>query len=581
MIQPVSSDARPKFWPTFWRLGKPYWFSEDRWLARLLLVAIVVLNLGVVWVNVQLNTWNGAFYNALQDKKFDDFKRLLFEFTGWAFLYILLVVYQLYLTQMLQIRWRRWLTEVYLKRWLDGAVHYRMTLARQGTDNPDQRIAEDFREFVNDTLSLFFGLLSSSVTFVSFVGILWALSGAVSIAGVQIPGYMVWVAIAYALFGSLIAHWVGKPLIKLNFEQERYEADFRYSLVRVRENSEGIALYRGESVELGSLNGRFAQVARNWWAIMKIQKRFVWFSTFYGQLAIIFPMVVAAPRYFSGAIALGGLMQTASAFGQVQSSLSWFVDAYTKVASWRASIERLDGFVHAIESTRQMDHDRQLQVGDRVELGQVQVDIPVPEKLGESALQPLLQASAQTLDRGLHTLVSGPSGSGKSTLLRVLAGIWPFVHGRLQVSDPQHSLFLPQKPYFPLGSLRQVLAYPRGAESLGEHELLEALEQVGMSSLANRLDEQAMWSQLLSGGEQQRIAIARALLFKPNWLFLDEATSALDEAAESQLYQTLKERLPGCTLVSVAHRANVARFHQQVLRLLPVAGQATGLRLES
>jgi vitamin B12/bleomycin/antimicrobial peptide transport system ATP-binding/permease protein len=581
MIAPLGSDARPKFWPTFWRLCKPYWFSEDRWLARLLFAAIVVLNLAIVWVNVQLNTWNGAFYNALQDKKFDDFKRLLFEFTGWAFLYILLVVYQLYLTQMLQIRWRRWLTEVYLKRWLDGAVHYRMTLARQGTDNPDQRIAEDFREFVNDTLSLFFGLLSSSVTFVSFVGILWALSGAVSIAGVQIPGYMVWVAIAYALFGSLIAHWVGKPLIKLNFEQERYEADFRYSLVRVRENSEGIALYRGESVELDSLNGRFAQVARNWWAIMKIQKRFVWFSTFYGQLAIIFPMVVAAPRYFSGAIALGGLMQTASAFGQVQSSLSWFVDAYTKVASWRASIERLDGFVNAIESTRQMDHDRQLHIGDRVELGQVQVDIPVPEKLGESALRPLLQASAQTLEAGLHTLISGPSGSGKSTLLRVLAGIWPFVHGRLQVSDPQHSLFLPQKPYFPLGSLRQVLAYPRGTESLGEHELLEALEQVGMSSLASRLDEQALWSQLLSGGEQQRIAIARALLFKPNWLFLDEATSALDEAAESQLYQTLKERLPDCTLVSVAHRANVARFHQQVLRLLPVAGQATGLRLEN
>jgi vitamin B12/bleomycin/antimicrobial peptide transport system ATP-binding/permease protein len=581
MIAPLGSDARPKFWPTFWRLCKPYWFSEDRWLARLLFVAIVVLNLAIVWVNVQLNTWNGAFYNALQDKKFDDFKRLLFEFTGWAFLYILLVVYQLYLTQMLQIRWRRWLTEVYLKRWLDGAVHYRMTLARQGTDNPDQRIAEDFREFVNDTLSLFFGLLSSSVTFVSFVGILWSLSGAVNIVGVQIPGYMVWVAIAYALFGSLIAHWVGKPLIKLNFEQERYEADFRYSLVRVRENSEGIALYRGESVELDSLNGRFAQVARNWWAIMKIQKRFVWFSTFYGQLAIIFPMVVAAPRYFSGAIALGGLMQTASAFGQVQSSLSWFVDAYTKVASWRASIERLDGFVHAIESTRQMDHDRQLHIGDRVELGQVQVDIPVPEKLGDSALRPLLQASAQTLDAGLHTLISGPSGSGKSTLLRVLAGIWPFVHGRLQVSDPQHSLFLPQKPYFPLGSLRQVLAYPRGAESLGEHELLEALEQVGMSSLASRLDEQALWSQLLSGGEQQRIAIARALLFKPNWLFLDEATSALDEAAESQLYQVLKERLPDCTLVSVAHRANVARFHQQVLRLLPVAGQATGLRLEN
>ncbi len=549
-------------------------------MARLLFAAIVLLNLAVVWVNVQLNTWNGAFYNALQDKKFDDFKRLLFEFTGWAFLYILLVVYQLYLTQMLQIRWRRWLTEVYLKCWLDGAVHYRMTLARLGADNPDQRIAEDFRAFVNDTLSLSFGLLSSSVTFVSFVGILWLLSGAISVGGWQIPGYMVWVAIVYALFGSLIAHWVGKPLIGLNFAQERHEADFRFALVRVRENAEGIALYRGESVELDNLKGRFAQVALNWWSIMKTQKRFMWFSTFYGQLAIIFPMVVAAPRYFSGAIALGGLMQTASAFGQVQSALSWFVDAYTRVASWRASIERLDGFADAIESTRTIGAQVPVLLGNRVDLGQVSVDIPVSKNPGEAALRPLFLASGQSIEAGVDTLISGPSGSGKSTLLRVVAGIWPFVRGELTTPDPELTLFLPQRPYFPLGSLREALAYPGASDKFNEQRLHLVLDQVGMASLTERLDEQLMWAQVLSGGEQQRVALARALLHQPKWLFLDEATSALDEPAESKLYQTLKEQLPHCTLISVAHRANVARFHRQVLRLVPVPDEVTELRLE-
>ena len=262
-----SPIAKPKFWPAFWRLAKPYWYSKDRWPARGLLVAIIVLNLLLVWVNVRLNTWNGDFYNSLQDKRFDDFKRLLLEFTGWAFLYIVVVVYQLYLTQMLQMRWRRWLTEVYMDRWLAKAAHYRLSLTDFGTDNPDQRLAEDFRSFVNDTLSLFFGLLSSTVTFISFVTILWGLSGALTLAGVTVSGYLVWVAIAYALIGSVLAHFIGRPLVGLNFQQERYEADFRYSLVRIRENGEGIALYRGQADELAGLRRRFESLVANWWQI--------------------------------------------------------------------------------------------------------------------------------------------------------------------------------------------------------------------------------------------------------------------------------------------------------------------------
>ena len=594
-----SPIAKPKFWPAFWRLAKPYWYSKDRWPARGLLVAIIVLNLLLVWVNVRLNTWNGDFYNSLQDKRFDDFKRLLLEFTGWAFLYIVVVVYQLYLTQMLQMRWRRWLTEVYMDRWLAKAAHYRLSLTDFGTDNPDQRLAEDFRSFVNDTLSLFFGLLSSTVTFISFVTILWGLSGALTLAGVTVSGYLVWVAIAYALIGSVLAHFIGRPLVGLNFQQERYEADFRYSLVRIRENGEGIALYRGQADELAGLRQRFESLVANWWQIMLRQKRYMWFSTFYGQLAVIFPIMVVAPRYFSGAIALGGLMQTASAFGQVQQALSWFVDAYTRVASWRASIERLDGFASAIAAVQHLGSSLNITHGDSIALNQVRIDVPgrstdinsnsssygdsssSSNSAGMTVSKPLLLASGQTIVPGQHTLISGPSGSGKSTLFRLLSGIWPFADGQIVTTEPAQTLFLPQRPYLPLGTLAQVLAYPQQASGFSDQQLRDALDAVGLAKLADRLNQSQTWSGLLSGGEQQRVALARALLIKPRWLFLDEATSALDESAEAQVYQLLKERLPATTLVSIAHRSSVARFHAQRLRVQPQDGGIGTLTAET
>lgn len=570
------------FWSGFWRLARPYWVSEDRWAAWTLFAVLVSLSLAIVWVNVELNTWQGAFYNSLQDKRFDEFRRLLLVFAGWAFLYIVFAVYQLYLTQMLTIRWRRWLTDVWLRQWMADAAHYRVSLADFGSDNPDQRIAEDLRDFVDRTLSLFFGLLSSVVTFVSFVGILWALSGAIEVAGITIPGYMVWIAIVYALIGSVLAHRVGKPLIGLSFEQQRYEADFRFALVRARENAEGIALYRGEEDELKGFRQRFTAVVDNWWRIMRRQKLFTWYASFYGQLAIIFPFVVGAPRYFSGAIELGGLMQISNAFGKVQSALSWLVDSYTTVATWRASIERLNGFARALEQARALGADLRSREGGSVDLQQVMVGVPLRDRSvaspGNSV--PLIQADGETIEPGRHTLIVGPSGSGKSTLFRLLAGIWPFGQGQFERTASDDSLFLPQKPYLPLGTLRAVVTYPRQQLMNDDARIREALQAVGLASFEHRLDENAHWSQILSGGEQQRLAAARALLIAPRWLYLDEATSALDEDAEQSIYRLLRERLPQTTIVSIAHRPAVAPFHSQRLRVVPQQTGPARLALE-
>ena len=478
---------------------------------------------------------------------------------------------------MLQMRWRRWLTDVYLQKWMADSAHYRMSLADFGTDNPDQRIAEDFRSFVTDTLSLFFGLLSSVVSFVSFVGILWGLSGAITLAGLTIPGYLVWVAIAYAAVGSVLAHRVGKPLVGLSFEQERYEADFRYALVRARENAEGIALYRGEADELKGFRARFGNLVDNWWQIMKQQKRFTWFSSFYGQLAIIFPMLVAAPRFFSGAIQLGGLTQIANAFGEVQRALSWLVDAYVRFASWRASVARLDGFVAALEQVRALDGQLQPAQADAIDFGQVAIGVPQPG----ATTRILAQASGQRIEAGVDTLIAGPSGSGKSTLFRLLSGIWPYGSGAFTRTRPEDSLFLPQKPYLPLGTLRAVLAYPRQDADFSDQRVRAALQQMNLAHLAPRLDEVANWSQILSGGEQQRVAATRALLLEPKWLYLDEATSALDDAGESAVYNALRAGLPRTTFVSIAHRPSVARFHRQRLLVEPHEGRAATLRIES
>ncbi len=552
-----------------WRLARPYWFSEDRWYGRGLLAVIVSMSLGLVFINVLLNKWNNAFYNTLQNHDWKGFTHQLGIFCLLAFIFIVVAVYQLYLQQMLQIRWRRWLTDHYLQQWLGDRAYYTLQMRGGETDNPDQRIADDIDSFVEDTLSLSLGLLESVVTLVSFVSILWGLSGALSFTlagvGITIPGYMVWVALVYALLGSYLTHKVGRPLIKLNFDQQRFEADFRFSLVRFRENVEGIALYRGENDESRIFGQRFQRVVDNWWAIMKRQKRLSWLINGYAQVAVIFPFIAASPRYFSGAMQLGGLMQTASAFGQVQGSLSWFVDAYTSLASWRATVDRLTSFTHAMDAAVQdgrqdaLTHEKAVENTLRIE----KLRLHLPDN------GPLLDELNLEVRPGQSLLISGPSGAGKSTLLRAIAGLWPYGKGAIHLPEGGKVLFLPQKPYLPMGNLRVVLSYPSPAGGFDDDTLRQALDDCGLSRLKDSLDDESYWAQQLSPGEQQRLAFARMLLQQPDWLFLDEATSALDESGEAKLYALLRQRLPNAALISVGHRSSLLPFHEDRLTLTP------------
>ncbi len=556
------------FLPELWALTRPYWFSEERWAARGLLAVIIALNLGLVYINVLLNQWNNDFYNTLQNMDKDGFFYQLGKFGVIAAAYIVVAVYQLYLNQMLQIRWRRWLTGRYLADWIGDRTYYRLQLTDRATDNPDQRIAYDLAAFCDKTLNLTLGLMSAVVTLVSFVAILWTLSGTLSFPldgrQIDIPGYMVWVALVYALGGTVLAHFIGRPLIDLNFNQQKFEADFRFSLVRFRENAESIALYAGEAGEIRGLQHRFTDVVANWWAIMKRQKSLTWFRAGYNQIATIFPFMVAAPRYFAGSLQLGGLMQTASAFGQVQDALSWFVNAYTQLAEWRATVDRLTTFHNATRLARRAasaDTGIVIATHDAVNISARGVRLELPGGA------PLLAPFDLEFKPGESVLISGPSGSGKSTLFRAFAGIWPFGCGTMSRPRNASVLFLPQKPYLTIGTLREQLCYPATDATYDDTTLRAALTDCRLEHLIDRLDEEQHWAQILSGGEQQRIAFARALLHKPAWLFMDEASSALDEATEASLYKLLREQLPHSATISIGHRSKLRQLHARRLEI--------------
>ncbi|MGE0419386.1 MAG: ABC transporter ATP-binding protein/permease [Acetobacteraceae bacterium] len=557
-----------------WRLSKPYFLtSEERWSARILLVSVIVLSLISVGLTVLFNFWRADFYNALQNKDWDTFVSLLlfykrtehgltFGFTPLAFLFITIAIYQVYLNQWLQIRWRRWMTEQYLSDWMSDRAYYRIGLAQDrvtvGTDNPDQRIAEDIRDFCDATLTLTLGLLSRIVSLLSFLTILWGLSGAATLFGITIPGYLFWVALIYAVAGTVCTHLVGRPLAALNFRQQKVEADFRYALVRLRENAEGVALLRGEPVERATLSHRFSALIGNWWAIMTRTKLLNMVTVGYDQAGAIFPIIIIAPRYFAGQVTMGQLFQTVDAFSRVASALSWVIDAYQSLAAWRAVVERLSTFERAIVEARAESHrgfEKAVSPDGGVHLRGVDMRLPNGTVLLENA--------DLDIRPGHSVVVSGASGSGKSTLFRVMAGIWPHGHGRVEV--PPNSFFLPQRPYIPLGSLKYVVCYPNAPDSHETAEIAQALRDAGLPHLVDLLDRDENWPQRLSGGEQQRIALVRALLAKPDWVFLDEATASLDPEGEAELYRVLKERLPEATLVSIAHRPSVAAFHEDRL----------------
>jgi len=572
-----------------WALSLPYFQSEEKWRARMLLAACVGLNLGMVYLMVLFNDWNRVFYDALQDRNAEVFWHQLGVFATLATCFIIVAVYRFYLTQLLQVRWRAWMTRDYLQRWLKGHVFYQLELQSQnGTDNPDQRIQEDVQQFTADTVSLSLGLLDASVTLLSFVGILWGLSGGFSfeVSGetYNIPGFMVWMALAYALAGSLIGHFIGRSMASLNFAQQRLEADFRHHLMRVREYSEAIALDGGGRVERLSLQERFAQVLDNFMRLLRVQKRYTWFSSGYGQAAVVFPMVVAAPRYFSGAIQLGELMQISSAFGQVQESLSWFISNYSRLASWQATTLRLTSFQDQMLAIQVNEVAR----SEAITHTSIHALHTTPLTISLPNGDVLLADTTLNAAAGDTVLIRGPSGCGKSTLLRVLAGIWPHVSSPTHdprgepitygpVVLPERSVFMPQRPYFPEGTLRQALAYPDSAQNYTDEALKNALHDALLPHLVNDLDVAGHWTQQLSGGEQQRLALARVLLKRPRWVFADEATSALDEAAEKALYEKLLTmvREEGGGLVSIAHRPSVASHHHTVWQFVPAPDGST------
>ena len=552
-----------QFFKDVWYLTKSYWQSEEKKKAFWLLTCIIALTLGIVFMLVQLNTWNNSFYSALQNYDAEKISSELIHFSWLAAIYIILAVYSYYLQQTLILHWRRWLTTRFIDIWLQNKTYYNLQMFGKDTDNPDQRISEDVRQFVEMTLGFAIGILKSLCTFISFVFILYQLSGPMSFSFMgktwTIHGYMLWASLLYSILGTYITHVVGRKLVKLNFIQQRYEADFRFSMIRLRESAESVAFYRGEAQEGRVFKNRFKLLLDNFWQLVNKQKQLVFLNSGYSQIAIIFPFVVAMNRYLAKEVSLGGLMQVASAFGRVQDSLSYFVDMYSSIAQWQAVVMRLTYFgrhMHEVSQQAEQFHVERFATSEAVSVEQMQVNLP-----DDTAL---LQDINFTLQPGRNVLIKGVSGSGKSTLLRALAGIWPFVTGKINLPKTEELMFIPQKPYIPLGSLREALLYP-GKKPLSDEELLYLLDLCQIGYLRDKLDLVADWSHVLSVGEQQRLAFVRAHIQEPKWLFLDEATSALDEDTEAAMYALLAERLTQTTLVSIGHRSTLNKYHELML----------------
>ena len=552
-----------QFFQDVWYLTKSYWQSEEKKKAFWLLTCIIALTFGVVFMLVQLNTWNNSFYSALQNYDAEKISSELIHFSWLAAIYIILAVYSYYLQQTLILHWRRWLTTRFIDIWLQNKTYYNLQMFGKDTDNPDQRISEDVRQFVEMTLGFAIGILKSLCTFISFVFILYQLSGPLSFSFMgktwTIHGYMLWASLLYSILGTYITHVVGRKLVKLNFIQQRYEADFRFSMIRLRESAESVAFYRGEALEGKVFKNRFKLLLDNFWQLVNKQKQLVFLNSGYSQIAIIFPFVVAMNRYLAKEVSLGGLMQVASAFGRVQDSLSYFVDMYSSIAQWQAVVMRLTYFgrhMHEVSQQAEHFHVERFATSEAVSVEQMQVNLPDDTVL--------LQDINFNLQPGRNVLIKGVSGSGKSTLLRALAGIWPFVTGKINLPKTEELMFIPQKPYIPLGSLREALLYP-GRKALSDEELLYLLDLCQIGYLRDKLDLVADWSHVLSVGEQQRLAFVRAHIQEPKWLFLDEATSALDEDTEAAMYALLAERLRQTTLVSIGHRSTLNKYHELML----------------
>lgn len=550
----------------------PYWNSEEKKSARLYLAAIITLTIAAVYMTLLLNEWFNSFYSALQNYDSGAVYRGLLRFTGLAFAHIAFAVYSYYLQQRLALRWRKWMTKNYLAKWTGQQMYYRLEMFSQGTaDNPDQRISEDINLFTARTLSFMSGLLRSATTIVCFIFVLWNLSEVLSFSAagqeIHIYGYLVWTALAYSVLGTWITHKVGHRLVSLNYLQQKLEADFRFSMVRLRETAESVAFYNGAAKEEAFLSNRFMTLLRNTLFIIKKQKQLSWLTNSYAQIAIIFPFVVAVPRYLSQNISLGGLMQIANCFGKVQDAMSYFVDVYASLAEWQSCAERLlsfDKHIAAIEKETEEKSGSLVreETHDRLRLADVTISVPAMDE--NKRTREIISSASCTIKSGEHVILKGPSGSGKSTLLRTLAGFWPYVKGHISMPAPSEMMFIPQKPYIPMGTSAEAASYP--LETADEEILSPLLVECGLSHLMEKPDTEADWSHILSLGEQQKLAFVRVFLRKPKWVFLDEATSAMDEETEEKMYRLLTA-LPGTTVISIGHRSTLDKWHNRVLRI--------------
>ena len=550
---------------TPWQLISSYWRSDQKLFAYSFFIFVVLMSLALVGMDVVFNYWYNHFYDALQEYDRRGAFDLIAIFMFLAAVYIVLAVYRYYLQAYLTLRWRKWLTNEIMNRWLEKRSYYYLENFDERTDNPDQRIQEDVASLVSGSLDLSIGLLSSITTFVSFIYILWTLSGHFTVnlgswGKFVVPGYLVWVSIIYSIIGTFLAFKVGYPLVGLNFEQQRREANFRFAAIDLRSHAENVALYRGEAQQRGILGRLFESVLNNWYAIILRQKLLLWFTAGYNQVSVILPLLVVLPNYFNKVFKLGGLMQALRAFTQIQDALSFFINSYTTIASWRATLQRLNTFVNHMYEV-----EEKVQTQNKFVYTMQKPDDIVAKGLTVSTPQAgaLLENINLEFKHGQNYLIKGPSGIGKSTFIRVIAGIWPFGNGEVDLPADKSIMYLPQKAYMPIGTLREALMFPGKDSNVSDEELINLLKKCELPELVGRLNDVSMWSEQLSPGELQRIAFARVLLSKPHWVFLDESTSALDLRLEKRLFELLKKELPNCSMISVGHRESVEAYHDQ------------------
>ena len=548
---------------THW--GKQFWMFAGGYLSPkrsikplLFFVLIVTLTLFSVRLSLVHSTWYNNMYTALQEFNQTVFWEQMILFCFIAGFSVAAALISYYLNQRFSINWIEWLNTELLEKWMDKRAYYKSQYMGNNLDNPDQRIQQDIQSYVKTTLSLSTGVIDAVTSMISYTILLWGLAGPMTLLGIEIPRAMVYLVFAYVIFTTLIAFWLGKPLIRLNFANEKLNANYRYSLIRVKEYAESIAFYAGEKVEKSRLYKQFRAVIDNMWDIVFRALKFSGFNLVVSQISVVFPLLIQVGRYFEKQIKLGDLMQTLQVFGKLHSNLSFFRNTYDSFAEYKATLDRLTGFHYSVEAAQKQS---------KTDITDHPTDVIFQHLSVKSPMGKILIKDLNlTLTQGNSLLIQGQSGVGKTTLLRTIAGLWSYAEGK--IFCPQHNtLFLSQRPYLPQGNLLTALYYPDTTENVDLAKITRVLEQVQLAHLQDRLEQEQDWSRILSLGEQQRLAFARLLLHKPKVAFLDEASASLDEGMEYAMYRLIREELPNTTIISVGHRSTLVPLHQQQLEL--------------